>query len=77
MNLALQKGISGTDGASRAEGGMQAYNAYKDAIFVKKKNKVDKLKIENASKKYKKYLIKKQFQEDLNGQGMRQKKIPK
>ena len=61
MNLALNRGTSGNDGASRGEGGLQAFNVYKDALFAKKKAKVDKLKIEGATKKYKKFLLRKRF----------------
>ena len=64
MNLAL-KSADSRDGANRRDkGGLQSYNAYRDAIYEKKLAKVNNMRIKNATKDYKKFLIKKRFEED-------------
>ena len=55
-------------------GDLAVFNVYKDQLFQKKKAKVEKLKVDNAGKRYKKHLIRKRFEEDGEGDG---KRIPK
>ena len=60
--------------AQSRRGDLSVFNVYKDQLFQKKKAKVEKLKAENAGKRYKKHLIRKRFEEDAGGDG---KRIPK